>query len=60
MLILFSRSQKKRRRAKNRIIGRFGGYDVDDPFVDDSEIAFYEVSRLGMNRVAPIPELNQA
>ncbi|SCV71266.1 BQ2448_2854 [Microbotryum intermedium] len=33
---------KKRRRAPNTVLGRFGGYDVEDPFVDDSEINLYE------------------
>ncbi|KAK4050153.1 hypothetical protein OIV83_003724 [Microbotryomycetes sp. JL201] len=33
---------KKRKRGKNAILGRWGGYDVDDPFVDDSELNLYE------------------
>ncbi|GAA5887442.1 hypothetical protein JCM6882_002531 [Rhodosporidiobolus microsporus] len=34
--------KKKRKRGPNVIQGRFGGYDVHDPFVDDSEAMFYE------------------
>ncbi|KAK4048590.1 hypothetical protein OIO90_005760 [Microbotryomycetes sp. JL221] len=34
--------KKKRKRGKNVVLGRWGGYDVDDPFVDDSELSFYE------------------
>ncbi|GAA6000291.1 hypothetical protein JCM10207_007943 [Rhodosporidiobolus poonsookiae] len=34
--------KKKRKRGPNVIVGRFGGYDATDPFVDDSEAALYE------------------
>ncbi|BGP38447.1 hypothetical protein JCM10450v2_002393 [Rhodotorula kratochvilovae] len=34
--------KKRRKRGPNVILGRFGGYDVDDPFVDDAEIELYE------------------
>ncbi|GAA6061890.1 hypothetical protein JCM10212_004708 [Sporobolomyces blumeae] len=34
--------KKRRKRGPNVILGRFGGYDVNDPFVDDTEIDFYE------------------
>ncbi|GAA5821509.1 hypothetical protein JCM11251_004658 [Rhodosporidiobolus azoricus] len=34
--------KKKRKRGPNVVQGRFGGYDVHDPFVDDSEAQFYE------------------
>ncbi|GAA5931950.1 uncharacterized protein JCM15063_001081 [Sporobolomyces koalae] len=33
---------KKRKRGPNVIVGRFGGYDTEDPFVDDTELALYE------------------
>ncbi|GAA6011013.1 hypothetical protein JCM11491_005908 [Sporobolomyces phaffii] len=33
---------KKRKRGPNVIVGRFGGYDVEDPFVDDTELQLYE------------------
>ncbi|GAA5960479.1 hypothetical protein JCM3765_003649 [Sporobolomyces pararoseus] len=33
---------KKRKRGPNVILGRFGGYDTEDPFVDDTELALYE------------------
>ncbi|GAA5858549.1 hypothetical protein JCM1840_001252 [Sporobolomyces johnsonii] len=34
--------KKRRKRGPNVILGRFGGYDTADPFVDDSEIQLYE------------------
>ncbi|GAA6034919.1 hypothetical protein JCM8097_009365 [Rhodosporidiobolus ruineniae] len=34
--------KKRRKRGPNVVLGRFGGYDVHDPFVDDSEVALYE------------------
>ncbi|GAA5998368.1 uncharacterized protein JCM10292_001149 [Rhodotorula paludigena] len=34
--------KKRRKRGPNVVLGRFGGYDVNDPFVDDEEIALYE------------------
>lgn len=35
--------KKRRKRGPNVVLGRFGGYDVNDPFVDDEEVALYEV-----------------
>ncbi|KAJ8295830.1 Glycosylphosphatidylinositol anchor biosynthesis protein 11 [Rhodotorula toruloides] len=34
--------KKRRKRGPNAVLGRFGGYDTNDPFVDDSEVALYE------------------
>ncbi|GAA5951435.1 hypothetical protein JCM8115_005149 [Rhodotorula mucilaginosa] len=34
--------KKKRKRGPNVVLGRFGGYDVNDPFVDDEDVALYE------------------
>ncbi|GAA6049784.1 hypothetical protein JCM3770_002159 [Rhodotorula araucariae] len=34
--------KKRRKRGPNVVVGRFGGYDVNDPFVDDTEIGLYE------------------
>ncbi|GAA5976365.1 hypothetical protein JCM10908_005474 [Rhodotorula pacifica] len=34
--------KKRRKRGPNVILGRFGGYDTTDPFVDDDEAEFYE------------------
>ncbi|BGP54278.1 hypothetical protein JCM8202_000711 [Rhodotorula sphaerocarpa] len=34
--------KKRRKRGPNVVLGRFGGYDVNDPFVDDAEVALYE------------------
>ncbi|TNY18808.1 hypothetical protein DMC30DRAFT_418517 [Rhodotorula diobovata] len=34
--------KKRRKRGPNVVLGRFGGYDVNDPFVDDAEIGLYE------------------
>ncbi|GAA5855945.1 hypothetical protein JCM9279_005558 [Rhodotorula babjevae] len=34
--------KKKRKRGPNVVLGRFGGYDTHDPFVDDTEIGLYE------------------
>ncbi|GEM06968.1 hypothetical protein Rt10032_c02g0985 [Rhodotorula toruloides] len=32
--------KKRRKRGPNVVLGRFGGYDTNDPFVDDSEPRF--------------------
>jgi hypothetical protein len=37
------KQKKKRKRGPNVIVGRHGGYDTADPFVDDDEIELYEV-----------------
>ncbi|BGP14364.1 hypothetical protein JCM10213_004491 [Rhodosporidiobolus nylandii] len=34
--------KKKRKRGPNVVLGRFGGYDTTDPFVDDDEVELYE------------------
>ncbi|KAM0788141.1 hypothetical protein ACM66B_001306 [Microbotryomycetes sp. NB124-2] len=39
---LAAQAPKKRKRGKNAILGRWGGYDTEDPFVDDSELNLYE------------------
>lgn len=43
-LTVFVQQPPKRRRAPAAILGRLGGYDVADPFVDDTELSLFEVN----------------